>query len=293
MTKDLKIVLNENHLTLNDVSLNFPFSPEQFINAIGEEPSRIVELSTVTYVWDKQGVYIQPDFETRTKVNRISFIFFQTELTTEFDRYPKGTFTGDFIIKDEVVNFSKVPKEYNVFDFNMYIHIENKKPQVLHLSPKVEKIVIDYSIPVIPVNESILFSDFNFKLLVIDELMYNQKVLEPIFNTRDFIDFYTTREIDFEKEGYEIIPEIATYFKDLPIPKKFATLIEKLTQNGNIIYGEIFPFWDGDDDTFDIKSAEDAVHFPNLKKITIFPNETMDETVLNQYIKKGIKAEFL
>lgn len=289
----MEIVLKENHLTVNDVSLNFPFSPEQFIKAIGEEPSRIVELSTVTYVWDKQGVYIQPDFETRTKVDRISFIFFQTDFTTEFDRYPKGTYKGNFIINGEVINFSKVPKEYNVFDFNLYIHLENKKPQVLHLSPKVEIIVIDYSIPLIPVNESIPFSDFNFKLLVIDELMYKQKVLEPVFNYRDFTDFYTQRKIDIEKEGYEIIPEIATYFKGLPIPKKFATLIEKLTQNGNIIYFEIFPFWDGDDDTFDIKSAEDAVHFPNLKKITIFPNETMDETVINQFLEKGIHAEFL
>jgi hypothetical protein len=54
----------------------------------------------------------------------------------------------------------------------------------------------------------IQFKDFNFKLAVIEVLMYEEEVLEPRFSLHDFAASYTGRRIDIEKEGYAIIPEV-------------------------------------------------------------------------------------
>ena len=59
------------------------------------------------------------------------------------------------------------------------------------------------------------FKDFNFKLCVIQELMYQKCILTPKFDVWDFAKQYKARKINIEKEGYDIIPEVATYFKEL------------------------------------------------------------------------------
>lgn len=51
------------------------------------------------------------------------------------------------------------------------------------------------------------FANINFKLAVVQELMYEKKLLEPVFDIYEFAEEYTRREIDIDEEGYEPIKE--------------------------------------------------------------------------------------
>lgn len=138
--------------------------------------------------------------------------------------------------------------------------------------------------------EVLIFKDFGFKLLVINELMYHQNVL-PRFDLDKFVEAYTEREIDIEEEGYDIIPEVAAYFKDLEILTGMVQNITELEQDGgDEIYHEICPFWDGEDASFDIKSAEDVHLLPNLKKMTLI---LTGDDVIDAFNEKGIETDWL
>ena len=98
--------------------------------------------------------------------------------------------------------------------------------------------------------------------------------------------------IDVSPEDYyfEVIPEVKKWFMDLPIPASLAALVTELYfDGGNEIYAQLIPFWDGEDDVFDIESLteEDILQFPNLKVIdgtAIF----MSEQVKDLCKSKGI-----
>lgn len=143
-----------------------------------------------------------------------------------------------------------------------------------------------YKIPEIE-EELIEFKDFNFKLSIIQELMYFQEVLKPKFDLYEFADWYQERRITIEEEGYDFIPEVTQYFQEVPIPKSLAKYVTELSQDrGNDIYLRMFRFGDGEGDEFDIESAEDAKHFPNLKKVTLC---YANKNVLKQFKKLGIE----
>lgn len=125
---------------------------------------------------------------------------------------------------------------------------------------------------VVPVpDEPVLtFSSLAFKLAVVDQLMYVQEVLEPVFDAREFAEAYTEREIDLEEEGYEPIPEIVEWFEKLPVPARLAEQVESLCLDGGCpVYLDVAPLWDGEDDSFDIAEVTDVEldQFPNLKRI--------------------------
>ncbi|WP_375580434.1 hypothetical protein ABWH96_05195 [Marivirga tractuosa] len=144
-----------------------------------------------------------------------------------------------------------------------------------------------YQIPEIK-EELIEFKDFNFKLSVIQELMYFQEVLKPKFDLYEFVDWYQERRIDIEKEGYDFIPEVTRYFQELPIPKSLAKYVTNLSQDGSDdIYFSMLRFHDGEGDEFDIESAEDAKHFPNLKKVSLCYAK---KSVFKEFQILGIKA---
>lgn len=146
-------------------------------------------------------------------------------------------------------------------------------------------------------SKSLQFKDFGFKLAVVNELMYNREVLEPAFDIYDHLK--EKRGIDedeairaIEKEGYKVIPEARAYFESLEITDDMVADIEELLTDGeDEIYLQVFPYWDGEDDTFDIKSAEDASLLPNLRKVTIFYRD--DESILDEFKDRGIEAEWL
>lgn len=121
-----------------------------------------------------------------------------------------------------------------------------------------------------PEGETLKFMNFNFKLAVVQELMYNQHLITPEFNVHDFASDYTKREIDPDSEAYEIIPEVKKWFKDLPVSADLADRVESLyLDGGNDIYLQVCPLWDGEDEIFDINAitAEELAQFPKLRRI--------------------------
>ncbi len=137
---------------------------------------------------------------------------------------------------------------------------------------------------------AIQFEDFNFKLAVINKLMYEDETLGPRFDIHEFASAYTKREVDVDEDGYEVIPEAKAYFEALEIPPHLLKDIESLSQDGgDDIYMNICPIWSGEDETFTIQSAEDAKHLPALKRATLLYNEDNPE-ILAAFEARGVQA---
>ncbi|XOQ51951.1 MAG: hypothetical protein ACFWT7_01015 [Succiniclasticum sp.] len=75
----------------------------------------------------------------------------------------------------------------------------------------------------------VAFDNLNFKLAVIQVLMYDLEVLKPRFDIYDFAEQSSGEEIDTESET--IIKPALDYFADLPIP---ADLADKVKQFPNL-----------------------------------------------------------
>lgn len=134
------------------------------------------------------------------------------------------------------------------------------------------------------------FKDFNFKLAVIEVLMYRKKLLMPEFDIYTFVKQHKARKIDIEKEGYEVIPECRQYFEDLVIPQELLLQVESINQGSHDVYHQIVHFWDGEDDAFNISSTDDLALVPNLKRIVLlYDNGKM----LKEFEAKGIQTEYL
>jgi hypothetical protein len=138
-----------------------------------------------------------------------------------------------------------------------------------------------------------IFKDINFKLAVIQVLMYEMEVLEPKFDLTDFVKNHKTRQIDLATEGlYETIPEALAYFEALHIPNELLALVEEIYQDGgNEIHFELVRQWDGEDDLFNITSTDDLHFVPNLKKITLLYDD--DERMVDAFMEVGVSAEYL
>ncbi|WP_410576224.1 DUF6892 domain-containing protein [Amycolatopsis sp. lyj-108] len=118
-----------------------------------------------------------------------------------------------------------------------------------------------------------MFRDFNFKLLVIDKLMYQDKLIQPRFQIADILhakgatgDLWKyLREQDLL---YTVLEEARQYFTDLEItPGQLAAVDELTTDGGLEIYHQCSPFWDGEDDLFDVTALDDLALLPNLRVI--------------------------
>jgi len=123
-----------------------------------------------------------------------------------------------------------------------------------------------------------LFKDLNVKLLVVQALMYEQETLTPRFDLDEFVRAYTGREIMVKKEGYELIPEALAYFEALVIPPRLLAQVEELSFDPSAeIYSQVFPYWDGECDTFDVASVTDIGLLPNLKRMSGMPDQFIEQ----------------
>jgi hypothetical protein len=103
------------------------------------------------------------------------------------------------------------------------------------------------------------FDNFNFKLAIIGELMYVQEVLPKY-------DVYEALGDDYVEENrYDEIPEARKFFEELEIDKKYADLVEEITEDYDV-YHNLFPEWGGDD-LYHMEeiSEEELKQFKNLK----------------------------
>ena len=141
-------------------------------------------------------------------------------------------------------------------------------------------VVISYS-PIRPVSEAnykikkckeeiLEFSNLNFKLAVLQVLIYDLEILKPYFDVHQFADWYKGKEID--TDSLDPIPQVLSYFRKLPIPVSLAKEVREIYMDGgNDIYMNIAPQWEGEDSIFDIDelTLTDIKQFPNLSKVTI------------------------
>ena len=114
------------------------------------------------------------------------------------------------------------------------------------------------------------FDTLNFKLAIIQVLMYDLHLLKPEFDIYDFADHYDGEKIDTDSDI--IIESAMNFFKEIEIPKNFAPYVEMLYMDGgNDVYMNIIPQWDGEDDSFDLNeiTLEELQQFSNLKKATL------------------------
>ncbi|WNV85233.1 DUF6892 domain-containing protein [Umezawaea sp. Da 62-37] len=137
-------------------------------------------------------------------------------------------------------------------------------------------------------NQPIPFADANFKLAVVQELMYNQDLL-PRFDLREYA---VEQGFTYDDGSVEAVPEALAYFGALEVPGELAGKITGIEMDGgNEIYLEIAPNWDGEDGLFDVDEFADLRHFPNLKSMTLF--YTGNEEALEALRARGIEADWL
>ena len=280
--------LKEEGIFINENKISFPTSIEKIEEIFGKPTQQYQENYIWRNIWDNYGVCTNCGV-----LNNIVELQFLIKPESRLNNLPKSSFKGEILINGQPINeiqdecikineyqFRKLRYEDEIYCYylmNNYDYKDNSDKNKYKL-PK-------------PSKNAIQFADFNFKLLIIEELMYNQELLKPKFDIYEFVKLYEKRKIDIDEEGYEPISEAVEYFKSLNIDKKMAKQITELYQDGgNEVYMNIIPFWDGEDNVFDIESYEDIKHFPSLKKATLFCSDT---NILNELKAKGIDAQSL
>lgn len=206
-----------------------------------------------------QGFDCQPLLDDKSKTKR--YIQIKTSIVTEEEE--EGPFyDGDILLRDVIISFE----------------------------PERPKSNVNYNIE-IPKEECLVFDTFNFKLAVINELMYNQGILEPYFDIYDYMAF---KKAHWNLETDKNVRAAVNYFKELPIPVRLADYVTEINMDGSDeVYMNIAPEWDGRDERFDFNSLTETEikQFKNLKKILIFGNDK-DATKLRKTCDPlGIEVE--
>jgi hypothetical protein len=306
----LTLSLTKQGLLVNDQPIELPGTPiATLTNAVGEEPRVTRGKHNDVYSYDSDGVvaYCEP----KTDIVHTVSANYQNIYDVEFA--PKTGFGGTiawdnerFGPTDDARLFAFVRKEATRQELNVKTSVDltHGNLSVYCAFDATTKTVanIDFSqikadevadLPPIepPPGKGVAFSDFNFKLAVIQVLMYDREVLTPRFDVFEFAKRYKKRAIDVDEEGYEIIREVQEFFKAYPITAEALRDIEAIDQGGGDIYLQLCPFWGGEDDKFNLKSAKDASLLPSLKRVVLFYDD--DPSVLAAFKKKKIDAEFL
>lgn len=276
-------------LTINGLEILFPAHLNKLVKILGE-PSR-KERDLLWYaIWDEVGVYCK--YGTEGNVGDLMFLISDAH---RLKLFPKNLFSGQIKVFNKIVEDTTTLKfAQEKYEINNLIYKGQTEPYCIRISenpdyqeklPKDKYLIKDLG------KEKIEFADFGFKLCVIQELMYKQELLKPRFDISEFVKLYDERKIDLEEEGYAPISEITQYFKDLQIPKKLASKVTRIYQDGgNDIYKQLVRFGDGSEGYWNIKTAKDVKNFPNLKQIVLCYAE---EEVLDELHNMGIEARWI
>jgi len=194
-------------------------------------------------------------------------------------------FIGGFIVFSVII----YPLIYAISNKNKYIKSEAEKA-IENIEKNKEKYSEDFYNNM---EEGYLqFDNFNFKLAIIQELMYDINVLQPEFDIYEFAKEYKSEEIDTESET--VIEPALEYFKNLQIPKSLAKEVGSFYMDGgNEVYMNIIPQWDGEDGYFDLNdvSLTELRQFPNLTEATILTDDF--DKIKKIFDAAGIKVELL
>ncbi|WP_211273308.1 DUF6892 domain-containing protein [Streptomyces hirsutus] len=117
------------------------------------------------------------------------------------------------------------------------------------------------------------FKDFNFKLVVVEQLMYIDEKLTPQFSPAGVLKEKGLGDVPWEYAqehdlAYKAVPEAREYFESLELSDELLAGVEELCMDGgDQVYQECAPVWDGEDDLFDITPLDDLVLLPNLRRV--------------------------
>ncbi|WP_406393857.1 DUF6892 domain-containing protein [Streptomyces sp. NBC_00887] len=117
------------------------------------------------------------------------------------------------------------------------------------------------------------FKDFNFKLLVIEKLMYVDRTLVPAYSIDERMRARGIEDVQihvFDNDlAFTVLDESRAFFEELEISDELLASVDTLLiDGGHQVYGECSPVWDGEDDLFDVRSLDDLALLPNLERIT-------------------------
>ena len=293
-SSSVSIRIDKDELFINEKVIELPIKSDSLIEYFGKPSDTDVN----EIRWKDLGISTNPHGNGRT--NHLTFHTDYNPMETKSKAEQKPFFTGKIIVDGIEINKKRFDNiTMRKYEIKHFTYTGKKSPCLISISyneifdknfvkpmPTKDKYVIK------KLNEEqIEFKDFGFKLSVIQELMYNKELLKPKFDLYEFAEWYDKREIDIEKEGYEPIAEVTQYFKDLPIPKKYASEITEIYQDGgNDIYMQLLRFGEGWEDYWDIKTIEDAKQFPNLKKAILCYTK---DNIVDQMNSIGIKAKWI
>lgn len=318
-----KIHFNGSSVFFDDKELKFPVSYKEIVSVFGE-PDRVFEeehSGEILYIYDELGFSFK---KHQSAVKRLKYlkryvddehciiyfnICFRDKSEVEHfyeDTTPTGickakiTHTMDISGETKTLplsfNFDRAGaghfsliawRNSNTEQYKAFTDSPEWNCSVSYNPPEPENFVKSYKIK--KCKEEVLeFTDINFKLAVVQQLMYKKGLLEPKFDIYRFAELYDGKEIDTDSDT--IIKPALNWFKKLPVPKRLAAEIEEISSDGgDDVYMNIIPLWDGEDDVFDIKTItpEEIKQFPNLKSVDIFAADN----VLEVFRECGVKVE--
>ena len=313
--KKLEIDLQNNSMIINGTSLAFPLSLKDIEVVLGK-PDRVVkkENKFIKYIYDKAGIVFEHSFEVKQHLKSCEVYIDEEHLITElclyFGEKVKPMWDeGELPLnpcKTLITCNGKSPyfisDRQRVGDFNLILWT----PYGTNFNGVADTITDTLSISYFPefkheresyklkeTDEELLhFDNINFKLTIIQVLMYDLEVLKPVFNIFDFAEEFS--ELDIDTESMEIIQPALDHFEKLQIPKEYAQHVQEIYMDGgNEIYLNLIPQWDGEDDNFDLNevSLKELQQFPNLKQATIISSNF--EHVKKTFDKQGVQVKVL
>lgn len=112
-------------------------------------------------------------------------------------------------------------------------------------------------------DQSGMFADFNFKLVVINSLLDQHPSFEAELDTLK--DTYMNPADGFLYRE-EPIPEVLAFFESLQLTDEDLDKVTRLDfDGGELIYRLLKPDWDGEEELFDVTSVQGAERLKNLR----------------------------
>jgi hypothetical protein len=313
--KVLSMNLHGNSIDVLETSLHFPLSLKDIETVFGK-PDRFFkkEGQFIKYIYDELGFVFVHSFEIKQHLKSCEVYIDEEHLITSLYLYFGEKVSPMWNEEELPLNPCKtmitcngkspyfISDRQRVGDFNLILWtpygrnfngIPETITDTLSISyfPEVQHEQESYKLK--ETDEEVLrFDNINFKLAIIQVLMYDLRVLKPFFDIYDFADEFSELEID--TESMEIIQPALEYMMNLPIPKKYAEQVQEINMDGgNEIYLNLIPQWDGEDDCFDLNevSLKELQQFPNLKQATIISSNF--EHVKEIFDMQGVQVKLL
>jgi hypothetical protein len=292
--KSIEIDFTKNGVVVNGQVIQLPVKTS-ILNDIFGEPEQVKTDTNLIFIWQDKGIRgfskdRQNVFGIDIKLMNINEPSFFPQQAFSGNLKIEGTDYKDFIT---ITQDDYIFKEYKIGNLQLLVRLTKEEPKSIRSisadQTEVEKLTNEYANIQKSSTSKIEFTDFNFKLAIVQELMYNTELLKPKFDVYEFAKIKKIEGFNDVNGAYEPISEVVEYFKALEIDKNLAEQVTEIYQDGgNEIYMNATPQWDGEDDIFNIQSFEDIKHFPHLKKMTLF--ET-DPKIFEELKSKGIDAE--